>query len=145
MCFNSCKPPGDTALQRWLSLEGCRDCGAQHFQHKCQKLTRIFGQINCSDSNIKTLNAREKVPRTLPQEGKSWELHPAQRMGEKWQGRGRSIQVFVHLLKSWRINSILKAQKPSISQQPLKHFQQKQSWNSLLIQMEEFSFLAALC
>lgn len=32
----------------------------QHFQHKCQKLSRIFGWINCSDSNLKPLKHREK-------------------------------------------------------------------------------------
>lgn len=79
---------------------------------KCQKLTRIFGWINCSDSNLKTLKHREKSSQdSFPKRGSPGSCILHRGLVENWW-RG-DIQTFVHL-GSRQINPNLKAHDKQI-------------------------------
>lgn len=106
MCFNSCKPPGDMPLQQGLSPEGCLHCGTQHFQHKGQKLTRTFGWINCSDSNLKTLKAGGKGPQDSSPRGEALGAASCtEDLGKMWGGGEEHLHISLKaggLLQFWK-------------------------------------------
>lgn len=117
--------------------DGC-SAHIPHLQHKCehQEPTRASGWTDCSDSSSRPSYPLKGSPDTDPG-GKQWELRPMQRIG------GKENKTVVNLSERWRINPILRGHSSHISPDSESLFQQKQSWNLLLIQMEECAFLAA--